>query len=91
LTDAEEGDEPGTGGATAEGVTAEGAAAEGAATEGPETGGAAAGLSRMVSPALPVTITLKIFLSFGKKAYLMPAISTETMIKAAHILLKAMR
>jgi hypothetical protein len=45
----------------------------------------------MVSPALPVTIILKIFLSFGKKAYLMPAISTETMIKAAHILLKAMR
>ena len=36
-----------------------------------------------------MTIELKISLSAGEKTYLIPATSTEMMIKAAHILLNA--
>src|ERR1700760_1610485 len=45
--------------------------------------------TRMVSPALPITMAPKISLSGGEKRYLAPATITETMIKAAHILLNA--
>jgi hypothetical protein len=45
---------------------------------------------RRVSPALPVTMLLKMSLLLGNKAYLMPATAIEINMKAAHILLNAM-
>jgi hypothetical protein len=51
----------------------------------------AAGLIRSVSPARPITMELNISLSPGEKTNLTPATSTEITIKAAHILLNAMR
>jgi hypothetical protein len=58
--------------------------------EGEAVGGGA-WATRMVSLALPITMAAKMSLSAGEKAYLMPATSTEIMMKAAHILDNAMR
>jgi len=63
---------------------------EGILRAGASHGGVVA-VVRIVSPALPVTMTLKIFLSFAEKEYLMPAIRIEIRINEAHILLNAMR
>jgi hypothetical protein len=60
-----------------------------AVVDGDADAGAGA-VYRRVSPALPVTILLKMSLLLGEKTYLMLPTAIATNIKAAHILLNAM-